>query len=64
MEYYTHSNCPKCDADVYDRCLNLVEHKGRPVFELDQNSQTSMTCDECGCNFGTGDIDILNFDEM
>lgn len=45
MEYYTHYECPKCDGDVYDLGMNFIEHKGIPVFDLDHNSQTMMTCD-------------------
>jgi len=63
MEYYLHYECPKCGKDVYEKCANFVEHRGLPVFELDENSQTSMTCG-CGCEFGTGDIEVLDFDEM
>ena len=62
MEYYRHYECPECEADCYDLCWNLCEHKGKPVFELDENSQTQMTCDECGCEFGTGDVDVEVFE--
>ena len=44
MEYYIHYECPKCEGDVYYKGLNLAEHKGIPVFDLDHCSQTSMTC--------------------
>lgn len=45
MEYYIHYECPKCDGDVYSKGLNLCEHNGIPVFSLDGNSCTTMTCD-------------------
>ena len=64
MEYYLHYECPKCGEDVYERCLNTIEHKGLPVFDLDDNSQTMMTCPKCDCSFGTGDIEVYETDEM
>lgn len=45
MEFFIHAECPKCDGDVYDRGMNFAEHKGLPVFSLDQFSQYSMTCE-------------------
>lgn len=45
MEYYIQHECPKCGQDVYDRAANFAEHKGIPVFSLDQFSQYNMTCD-------------------
>lgn len=70
MDYLLHYECPKCEKDVYQRAINLVEEKGLPVFNLDDFSQTMMTCentdekgDECGYQFGTGDIEVLGEDE-
>lgn len=61
MEYYLHYECPNCEEDVYERCLNTIEHNGIPVIDLDDNSQTCMTCHKCDCDFGTGDIDVIEF---
>lgn len=45
MQYFIHGECPECEGDVYHRGLNLVEHKGLPVFDLDHTANTIMTCE-------------------
>lgn len=44
MEYLLHYECPKCDGDVYSKGLNLIEHNGLPVFDIDHFAQVVMTC--------------------
>ncbi len=52
--------CPECGHENYRLGFNGIEHKGRPVFDVQMFSQEMMTCDECEVNFGTTDIEILS----
>ncbi len=55
--------CPKCEHENYERGLNMVKHKSLPVFDPQMFAQQSGTCEKCECEFGTGDIDIIDFNE-
>jgi len=62
MEYYTQWDCPQCGHENYSLGLNGCEHNGRPVFDVQMFSQEFTTCDKCGNQFGTGDIEIFSED--
>lgn len=57
MEYYRQWDCPQFDHENFELCLNVVERNGRPVFDYMMFEQEYVTCKECDCSFGTGDID-------
>lgn len=60
MEYYKQWDCPECDHENYQRCLNMSEYKGKPVFDYMMFEQEFITCEECDHQFGTGDIEIIS----
>lgn len=64
LAYYVMAECPECDSDVfYGICVSMLTHRGFPVVTYDVAVQTSFTCDECGCEFGTEDFELEVFEE-
>lgn len=59
MEYYLHYECPKCGNDIYRLHINTIQHRGLPVFELDEFKQIHVMCNSCHANIGIGDIDMF-----
>lgn len=57
--FYIVAECGNCDEEMfYGPCATLLEHRGLPVVAYDIASQTTFSCDHCGADNYTGDVDM------
>lgn len=59
-KFYTAVECPECDTEVRDLCGWMGEEEF-PVVHLQIFACTGWICPNCGCEFGTGDLDLEVF---
>jgi predicted RNA-binding Zn-ribbon protein involved in translation (DUF1610 family) len=59
-EYAFTYQCDHCEHEIENWTLDLTDDDGIkiPVYNL---SQTSFECPNCGAEFGTGDIDVVEY---
>lgn len=60
MKFYLYMECHRCEADMhYGPVATNLAHDGLPVVPVDLASQEQFTCDACGAEHYTGDLDVV-----
>lgn len=59
LSFYVLIDCPDCDFEIpYGPCVTLLEHKGLPLIPADIGALVSISCDECGAEIHTGELEV------
>lgn len=61
-EYYITYNCPSCDKEIRHKCLDMSHDV--PEIPITSMGQTDFYCEDCDKSFATGDIDVIDVNEV
>jgi uncharacterized protein with PIN domain len=61
-EYIITYTCPHCNEDIKHRCLDFSHDV--PEIPITSMGQTDFYCENCDKNYGTGDIDVIDVNEV